>query len=39
MFKYTIHTEFIVAIDYDEINDMIISGSHDKSIKLWNCKT
>ena len=38
MFKYIVHTEFIGAIDYDDINDAIISGSNDKSIKLWDCK-
>ncbi|KAM3131309.1 Ski complex subunit Rec14 [Paramecium bursaria] len=38
IFKLTGHTEWILAIDYNDIDDRIISGSKDKSIKLWNCR-
>ena len=26
------------AIDYSDKDDLLISGSADKSIKLWDCK-
>ena len=26
-----------MTIDYNDIDDMIISGSWDNSIKLWKC--
>ena len=38
MFKLTGHTNFIRAFDYNDKDDIIISGSIDKSIKLWNCR-
>ena len=32
------HTDYVMAIDYNDVDDTIISGSGDKSLKLWNCK-
>ena len=32
------HTGGIKALEYNEIDDVIISGSQDKSIKLWSGK-
>ena len=29
---------FVFAMDYNAMDDMIITGGFDKSIKLWNCK-
>ncbi|KAM3131954.1 Serine/threonine-protein kinase smu1 [Paramecium bursaria] len=37
IFKLRGHTQFINAIDYNELKNYIISGSADKSIKLWDC--
>ena len=31
------HTDIIQTIDYNQIDDIIISGSWDGSIKLWRC--
>ncbi|KAM3133767.1 hypothetical protein pb186bvf_014176 [Paramecium bursaria] len=36
IFKLTSHTDKILAIDYKD--EIIVSGSHDESIKLWNCR-
>ncbi|KAM3137483.1 hypothetical protein pb186bvf_010456 [Paramecium bursaria] len=36
LFKLPAHTNSIYALDYNEIDDIIVSGSHDKSIKLWS---
>lgn len=38
MFKFIFHSDYLVAIDYNERDDILIIGSHDKSIKLWDCK-
>ena len=38
MFKLTGHTDWIFAIDYNDKDQIIVSGSYDKSIKLWNCR-
>ena len=32
------HTYFINAIDFNSIDNLLISGSADGSIKLWDCK-
>ena len=32
------NNDYLVAIDYDEQNDMIIIGSQNRSRKLWECK-
>ena len=32
------HNGIINAIDYNYINDTIMSGSDDKSLKLWDSK-
>ena len=29
---------FFTAIDYKDKEEMIVSGSNDKCIKLWNCR-
>ena len=29
---------FIRAIDYNDKDEIIVSGSCDYSIKLWNCR-
>ena len=31
-------TKYIRAIDYNEKDEIIVSGSDDKSIKLWDCR-
>ncbi|KAM3129588.1 hypothetical protein pb186bvf_018339 [Paramecium bursaria] len=38
IFKLIGHTQFINALDYNYANDMLLSGSGDRSIKLWDCK-
>ena len=38
MFKLIGHTNRIYAIDYNDKDEIIVSGSDDKSIKLWNCR-
>ncbi|KAM3132589.1 hypothetical protein pb186bvf_015261 [Paramecium bursaria] len=39
IFKLVGHMSYVKTIDYNDKDDIIISGSTDKSIKLWNCKT
>ena len=28
----------MIAIDYNDKDEIIVSGSSNRSIKLWNCK-
>jgi WD40 repeat protein len=36
MFTLVGHTEPIKAVDFSKDNKMIVSGSSDKLVKLWN---
>ena len=31
------HKNYVLAIDYNDKDEFIISGSADKSIKVWDC--
>ena len=37
MFKLVGHSFFIISIDYDNLKDIVISTSHDKTLKIWDC--
>ena len=32
------HNDYIIGLDYNKSIDVIVSGSHDKAIKLWSGK-
>ena len=37
MFKLVGHSDYIFSIDYDNLKDILISTSQDKTLKIWDC--
>ena len=39
MFKLVGHSDIIISIDYDELKNIMVSTSSDRTLKVWDCIT